>query len=112
MTTSNDSSARFHYWQQQVEAWQDSALSQTEFCKRHHLVHHRFVHWKLKLAGASRRSPPAPAAAASGFAVVHPVIRENAGESSLMLTLPNGVRVSGVTAANLAVVQQLLEPWR
>lgn len=46
------------YWREQIINWQDSELSQIEYCRRHELVYHRFVYWREKFA-------PKPAASFS-----------------------------------------------
>jgi len=47
------------YWKEQIENWQKSGLSQSEFCRRHNLKFHRFVYWRKKLIRpATRTCPP------------------------------------------------------
>ncbi|RJQ64970.1 MAG: hypothetical protein C4530_01345, partial [Desulfobacteraceae bacterium] len=36
------------YWEEQIESWQESGLSQCEFCRRHNLKYHRFVYWRKR----------------------------------------------------------------
>ena len=36
------------YWKEQIESWQASGLSQSEFCQRHNLKLHRFVYWRKR----------------------------------------------------------------
>jgi len=36
------------YWKQQIESWQETGLSQAEYCRRHHLKHHQMVYWKKR----------------------------------------------------------------
>jgi len=36
------------YWKEQIESWQKSGLSQTEFCRRHGLKYHRFLYWRKR----------------------------------------------------------------
>ena len=36
------------YWKRHIEHWQQSGLSQAEYCRRHHLKHHRLVYWKKR----------------------------------------------------------------
>ena len=37
------------YWRQQVDQWQASGLSQTQYCKTHQLTYHRFIYWRQKI---------------------------------------------------------------
>ena len=36
------------YWEQQIEQWQQSGLSQAEYCRRNNLKHHQLVYWKRR----------------------------------------------------------------
>ena len=40
-------------WQQYVDAWQKSGLSQATFCKQHELVLHNFQYWRKRLRSAA-----------------------------------------------------------
>ena len=36
------------YWKQHIDSWQETGLSQTEYCRRHNLKHHQLVYWKKR----------------------------------------------------------------
>ena len=36
------------YWKQQIEQWQQSGLTQAEYCRRNNLKHHQLVYWKKR----------------------------------------------------------------
>jgi hypothetical protein len=36
------------YWKQQIEQWQQTGLSQAEYCRRNNLKHHQLVYWKKR----------------------------------------------------------------
>ena len=36
------------FWKQHILDWQANNMSQTEYCRKHHLKFHRFVYWKKK----------------------------------------------------------------
>lgn len=91
------------YWQQQIEAWQSSGLSQNQFCQRHELTYHRFVYWRRKLEVSARSRS---SGRRSGFAVVNYQPEFDAG---LTLSLPNGLVVRGISAGNISLVRQLLD---
>ncbi len=38
------------FWNEHIEAWKNSGLRQSEYCRRHQLKNHRFVYWKKKFA--------------------------------------------------------------
>ncbi len=42
------------YWQQHIESWQESGLSQTEYCRRHDLKPHQLTYWKKRFCEADR----------------------------------------------------------
>ena len=37
------------FWKSHIEAWENSGLSQIEYCRQHDLVRCRFTYWKGKL---------------------------------------------------------------
>ena len=107
MNETIDARALATVWKQHVAAWRADGQSQKAFCLAHGLAYHRFVYWRRKLEGNAER--PGRARAGSGFAAV---VREAPLDSGLTLSLPNGVVVRGICAANVAVVRQLLEQFR
>ena len=36
------------YWKQHIDSWQQTGLSQAEYCRRHNLRHHQLVYWKKR----------------------------------------------------------------
>ena len=92
------------YWQQQVEAWKLTGLSQAEFCKVNDLLYHRFVYWRGKFEGITRG--PQANQSSGGFAAVN--VRHDI-DRGLTLSLPNGLVMRGICSENLSVVRQLLE---
>jgi len=36
------------YWKQHIESWQETGLTQTEYCRRHNLKHHQLIYWKKR----------------------------------------------------------------
>lgn len=92
--------ARTQYWQAQVDAWQVSGQSQLAFCQANDLNYPRFGYWLRKF----RSQGAAAARQSSGFV---PVVAAALGEG-LVVRLPNGVELRGVTEQNLPVVEQLL----
>ena len=95
---------RADFWQQQITAWLDTGLSGHVFCKSQALVYHQFAYWRKKL------EQPAAPDSLPGFARVTmpaPV----ATEVGLMLTLPNGITLSGLHLGNIdllgAIMRQL-----
>jgi len=36
------------YWKRHIESWQESGLTQTEYCRRYNLKGHQLVYWKKR----------------------------------------------------------------
>ena len=36
------------YWKQHIDSWQETGLTQAEYCKRNNLKHHQLVYWKKR----------------------------------------------------------------
>jgi hypothetical protein len=36
------------YWKQHIDNWQQTGLTQTEYCRQHNLKHHQLVYWRKR----------------------------------------------------------------
>jgi hypothetical protein len=36
------------YWKQHIDSWQETGLTQAEYCRRNNLKHHQLVYWKKR----------------------------------------------------------------
>ena len=36
------------YWKQHIDSWQQTDLTQTEYCRQHNLKYHQLVYWKKR----------------------------------------------------------------
>ena len=91
------------YWQQHIDQWKGSGLSQQKYCQANDLTYHRFVYWRRK----SERGPgDQEKRDGGGFATVDYRPDVNSG---LALSLPNWLVLRGIRADNIRVVRQLLE---
>jgi hypothetical protein len=36
------------YWKQHLDSWQQTGLTQVEYCRQHNLKHHQLVYWKKR----------------------------------------------------------------
>ena len=36
------------YWKQHINSWQETGLTQAEYCRRNNLKHHQLVYWKKR----------------------------------------------------------------
>jgi hypothetical protein len=44
-----DSNQRRQFWENQIETWQESGLSQAEYCRRNNLRPNRMVYWRKRI---------------------------------------------------------------
>lgn len=102
MTDSLTGQARIDYWQTQIDAWENSGMSQQAFCREHSLNYPRFVYWRRKF----RLEETNESAANTGFVPV--MAATGAPESALSVSLPSGLQLHGIDCSNLDVVLQLL----
>jgi len=42
------------FWKQQIQGWQESDLTQVEFCRKNNLIPHRFTYWKNRLVKSAK----------------------------------------------------------
>jgi len=45
------------YWQQHITSWQDSGLSQKEYCHKNSIAPSSFCYWKSKISKTETTSP-------------------------------------------------------
>ncbi len=43
-------------WQQHIDNWKDSGLSQTEYCKQHKIKLHNLQYWRKRLSACTKKS--------------------------------------------------------
>ena len=36
------------YWNQHIDSWKQTGLTQSEYCRQHNLKHHQLVYWKKR----------------------------------------------------------------
>ena len=103
MPSKAESETLYHYWQQQIEAWQSSGQTQQAYCKTNELSYYRFGYWRRKFR---QQSQEAQDSKGSGFVpVTHSAPYQSTG---LSLALPSGLVLRGIAGDNLPVVYQLL----
>jgi hypothetical protein len=42
------------YWKQHIDSWQETGLTQVEYCRQHNLKHHQLVYWKKRFLKAEK----------------------------------------------------------
>ena len=88
------------FWENHINAWKETSLSQAAYCHEHKLQIHRFGYWKRKLINTN-----VPAVSEPSFVQVSPV--SYSVDSTLSLQLPNQLRIEGITAENLYLAKEL-----
>jgi hypothetical protein len=101
MPTKVESEALSQQWCQHIHDWEQSGQSRKQFCRDRGLSYHRLCYWQRKLSQSQQASD------SSGFVAVTCRTAPATAEG-LSIRLPNGLVVQGITAGNVAVVQQLL----
>ena len=98
------SEALSNYWQQHIDRWQVSGLSQQAFCKTHDLSYHRFLYWRRKFEGRTTENLKPPSSA-----LVPVIYRPPSTAAGLSLVLPSGLELRGLSEDNLSLAQLLLD---
>jgi hypothetical protein len=88
------------FWQQHVSQWQQSTLSQAQYCKKRDLKPHSLSHHKRKLETKRETTPSA------GFIMVS-VPQTIEAPTPLTLHFGNGLSLSGIESSNIGLVKQL-----
>jgi hypothetical protein len=101
MSNAQSLSSRQDQWQDRITAWQQSGLSQAAFCQANQLSYHQFIYWRQKLL-------PNPTETATTQQLL-PVQCVPESGNHLSITLPNGLRIQGIDANNLALLTHVLQ---
>lgn len=94
-----------HDWHEHFARWRESGLSQSDYCRQAGLSRHKFKYWRRKLEPASlkkRRHKKRD----SGFVPLQ--VQPAPREPGLSLSLPNGMILHGIDAANVELVTRLV----
>lgn len=102
------SNEKQNLWSEHIQRWQDSGLTQQDYCREHHLVPHQFTYWKHKLLKGADVAKPA-GNTRSAFVQAQINAGATGYASGLTLVFPNGLRLTGIDPHNLALTRQLLE---
>jgi len=44
------------FWKEQIKSWQESGLTQVEYCRKNNLIPHRFTYWKNRIVKPAEKS--------------------------------------------------------
>ena len=101
---------REQYWQQHMDTWQSSELSQNAYCREHNLRPNQFSYWKSRLQTLNNQQTSKPSTQSSAFIPLK--IANTAPTGGLCLRLPNGFELSGIERQHLPIITKLLEVLR
>jgi hypothetical protein len=48
------------YWKQHIDSWQQTGLSQAEYCRQNNLKHHQLIYWKKRFLKAETEASFVP----------------------------------------------------
>ena len=93
------------FWEEHVNQWNKTSVSQTSYCQEHGLSIKRFGYWKRKLLGVTQTTTAEKNP--TGFIQIAPKQYPPTQISTLVIELPNQLRIEGITADNIPLVKQL-----
>ena len=94
------------FWSDHVNHWHTTSVSQASYCQEHELSIKRFGYWKRKLLGVTQATTPVKNP--TGFIQIAPTQYPPTQISTLVIELPNQLRIEGVTADMIPLVKQLI----
>ena len=92
-------------WQQRIQEWKESGLSQTAWCKQQNLKPTQLSYWHRKFE--PKTAEPAKNQHSNAFIPI--AVAEKPAVSPLTLGLPNGASITGIDESNLGLARQLME---
>ncbi|QWF69471.1 hypothetical protein KEF85_02380 [Methylomonas paludis] len=107
---STESNTDHEFWQRHIEQWHTSGLSQASYCRQQALLVHRFSYWKRKFLAECEPISPDPKSGFARVQVAAPVATPSS--PGLSLCFRDGIRLTGITQTNLALIKPLLEVLR
>jgi len=90
------------YWEDHIRRWQESGLTQIEYCRRHEINHHRLIYWRKQLSKGVSSS------ALVEISLNRPPHDENLHDSPLRLLIGNRYRIEVSRGFDPGVLDQLI----
>lgn len=88
------------YYEEHVQAWRDSGLSQIKYCEHANILYATFKSWPSKLKRSSEIKPK--------FVEVKAAVRAT-HDTVLQISLPNGVRIGISSSDESSLVEKVLK---
>jgi len=103
------SPSKHDHWKPIINAWRDSGLSQSAFCRKQDLNRPRFTYWRAKILGKTYKGDQ-PSTTQPDVSAFVPVQTSNyPGASGLRVSLPNGMILSGIDEHNVALLKSIIQ---
>lgn len=99
--------SRKAFWQQHLDRCQASDLSKMAYCREHKLAYHQMIYWQKRLDDTADDRIPDRELSKGNFVPVI-VDNNNPQPASLIVTLPNGLVISGITESTVNLIKPLL----
>lgn len=101
------------YWRDRIQQWRHTDLSLAAFARRQQLTYHQLTYWKRRFEQLAVAGSTAPVESVStGFTRVVSrtveVEEQHESEAALTVVLATGVKISGIHAGNLDLIQRLV----
>lgn len=106
-TTADTKAEKRAYWANHIKQWNESGETQSHYCRRHQLKLHQLVYWKQVFGNTPKPKVKKPINT-GGFIAVQLTPATDSPAQDLTLQLPNGLRIEGVHASNLAIIQEII----
>ena len=99
-------------WQQHIQQWKLSGLSQRTYCEEHGLTLNQFWYWQRQFGSAKSSSSNASTHPAQNEHAAFVPVQVTAPETSntgLCLELPNGIRLHGIASSSPATIKHIIQ---
>lgn len=107
MTTNRDDKRLI--WQQHIEAWKSSGKTQQAYCDENNIKPTQLWYWNRRLNPKTIDAKPAVTQKKRSFAFVPVHIDTcNANDQGLIIALPNGLVIRGITAQTMPLLKNLI----
>jgi hypothetical protein len=92
------------FYQKHIERWQQSQLSQVEYCRQNELIPHRFTYWKRRLAGHQTSPTFVPVPLVPDFSA--------SSSAKIDLVIAGGFKIQVGPGFDAATLKQLIHTLR
>ena len=87
------------FWEDHVEAWQHSGLTQAEYCRQNNLKNHRWWYWRKRISCSAETDVT--------FVPLH-FSSSKISRAGISVVTPNGYRIVCDTGVDFSKLRQLI----